>query len=344
MDVAKTAGVGIGTVSRVINNRPSVSKAASEAVRRAMALLNYSPPPPGHRRGYRTVGTKPSRSGGKLGKVTIIILAKYGIDWMLRKAPVYASVFHGVQSMVEEKGGVLTIRQAAGWAQLLTAVQQSKGSPCLIMGEEPHGDPPSQLSHVATVWMMGSVRHFEGDHVQPDHFSLGKVAALHVVAGGHRVAAYLGEPISPLRHVTMRGAAFQWWLESEGVDVTLLSDSEIISSGPNKHQADDKVLARLLDRFCALNPRPTALLLQADMLTPHVYNLLRERGVRPMEDIEILTCNREEAYLFHLKPQPVTLDLQAEAIGRRAVEQLLWRVGNPNACSMRILIKPLLLT
>jgi LacI family transcriptional regulator len=343
LDVAKAAGVGVGTVSRAINNRPSVSKEAMKAVRRAMALLNYSPPPPGRRRGYRAAGTKPSRPSGKLGEVTIIILAEYGIDWVLRKAPVYASVLHGVQSMVEAKGGVLAMRQAKGWAQLLTAVQQSKGSPCLIMGEEPPGEPPSQLRHAAVVWVMGSVRRFEGDHVQPDHFSLGQMAALHVLGRGHRSAAYLGEAVSPLRHVSMRGVAFQWWLESEGAEVTMLVDSAIISSGPDEHQANEKVLNRLLDRFCALAPRPTALLLQADILAPHIYNLLRERRVRPMEDLEILTCNREQAYLSHLKPQPVTLDLQAEAIGRRAVEQLLWRVTHPNEAAMRVMIEPLLI-
>jgi len=343
LDVAKTAGLSVGTVSKTMNNQPSVSKDAMNAVRRAMALLNYSPPPPGRRRGYRAAGSKPPRAGGKLGEVTIIILAEYGIDWVLRKAPVYASVLHGVQSMVEAKGGVLAMRQAKGWAQLVTAVQQSKGSPCLIMGEEPPGDPPGQLRHSSVVWVMGSVRRFEGDHVQPDHFSLGQMAALHVLGRGHRVAAYLGEPVSPQRHVSMRAAAFQWWLESEGMEVAMLVDPVITSSGPNEHQANEKVLSRLLDGFCALDSKPTALLLQADILAPHVYNLLRERGVRPMEDLEILTCNREQAYLSHLKPQPVTLDLQAETIGRRAVEQLLWRVAHPNEAAMRVMIEPLLI-
>jgi LacI family transcriptional regulator len=343
LDVAKAAGVGVGTVSRAINNQPSVSKDAMKAVRRAMAQLNYSPPPPGRRRGFRAAGSKPSRPGNKLGKVTIIILAEYGIDWVLRKAPVFASVLHGAQSTVEAKGGVLSMRQASGWAQLLTAVQQCKGSPCLIMGEEPPGEPPSQIRRTAVVWVMGSVRRFEGDHVQPDHFSLGQMAAVHVLGRGHRSAAYLGDPVSPLFHVSMRAAAFQWWLASEGVEAAMLVDSAVISSGPNVHQANEDVLTRLVDRFCALTPRPTALLLQADILAPHVYNLLRERGVRPMEDVEILTCNREQAYLSHLKPQPVTLDLQAESIGRRAVEQLLWRAAHPNEASMRVMIEPLLI-
>jgi len=38
LDVAKTAGLSVGTVPRAINNQPSVSKDAMNAVRRAMAL------------------------------------------------------------------------------------------------------------------------------------------------------------------------------------------------------------------------------------------------------------------------------------------------------------------
>ncbi len=343
LDVAKAAGVGVGTVSRVINNHPSVSTAANEAVYRAMAVLGYSPPPPGRRRGYRPGAEKGTRNAERLKNLTLIILAMYGLDWILRKVPVFASVLHGIESSVSAHGGVLAVRQASDWPQLLAAVQQSNGAPCLIMGEEPPGEPPANLRFASLVWVMGSIRRFGGDHVQPDHFGLGQLAANHVLKNGHRCAAYIGVPITPLYHVSFRGAAFRWWLEMEGVRVEILSHRELLLSGPKEHRANVEALREMCDQFCALDPRPTALLVQADMLTPHVYDLLRERGVRPMEDVEILTCNYEEAYLSHLNPQPVVIDLQAEAIGRRAVEQVLWRVEHPNEPSVRVMVQPLLI-
>ncbi len=42
-DVAKHAGVGVGTVSRVLNNSPSVSAATRQKVQAAIASLNFSP-------------------------------------------------------------------------------------------------------------------------------------------------------------------------------------------------------------------------------------------------------------------------------------------------------------
>jgi hypothetical protein len=44
-----------------------------------------------------------------------------------------------------------------------------------------------------------------------------------------------------------------------------------------------------------------------------------------------------------LKPQPVILDLQAEAIGRRAVDQAFWRLSHPTEPAMRLMIEPILL-
>ena len=42
-DVAKMAGVGVGTVSRVLNGGKSVNENTKNAVLKAMDLLNYTP-------------------------------------------------------------------------------------------------------------------------------------------------------------------------------------------------------------------------------------------------------------------------------------------------------------
>ena len=42
-DIARRAGVGVGTVSRVLNDSPNVSEATRAQVRQVMAEANYRP-------------------------------------------------------------------------------------------------------------------------------------------------------------------------------------------------------------------------------------------------------------------------------------------------------------
>lgn len=42
-DIAKRAGVSVGTVDRVLHNRPNVSKSALEKVKNVLETINYQP-------------------------------------------------------------------------------------------------------------------------------------------------------------------------------------------------------------------------------------------------------------------------------------------------------------
>lgn len=42
-DIAERAGVSVGTVDRVLHNRPNVSKPAREKVEEALKEMNYQP-------------------------------------------------------------------------------------------------------------------------------------------------------------------------------------------------------------------------------------------------------------------------------------------------------------
>ena len=45
--------------------------------------------------------------------------------------------------------------------------------------------------------------------------------------------------------------------------------------------------------------------------------------------MEIVSCNNEKPYLVGLHPKPIEIDIRAESIGRRGVEQLIWRLEHP---------------
>ena len=57
---------------------------------------------------------------------------------------------------------------------------------------------------------------------------------------------------------------------------------------------------------------------------------MRDNSVRIDRDLEIISCNNETSLLAGLEPHPVSIDIQPEKIGKKAVEQLRWRLLHPD--------------
>ncbi|MCF7974969.1 MAG: hypothetical protein K9N55_14220, partial [Phycisphaerae bacterium] len=53
-------------------------------------------------------------------------------------------------------------------------------------------------------------------------------------------------------------------------------------------------------------------------------------GIQPGRDLEIISCNNETSLLAGLAPRPISIDIQPETIGKKAVEQLRWRILHPD--------------
>lgn len=340
-DVASAAGVGVGTVSRVINNGQSVRPTTAAKVRQAMAELGYQPPPVGKRRGPRPGTSRRARTTQR--SVMLLLCGGQDLKWILSCAPVYAYVVHGIEAALAGEHRNLVVRQTPTWTEVQAVIRQNRMDGAILMGREPQGTTPSQLEKIPAIWVMGRPERFRGDHVFPDHVRIGETAAGYLLRQGHLHCACLGQAEEWAPNAAgVRGASFRWIVEQAGGTVHMLVDSKVTVTGIDRNDVDEQVIGRLLDEMLAAEPRPTALMLQADMFAPAVYRRLLERGIQPQRDITIVTCNNERPYLAALHPSPVVVDLQAETIGRRAVSQLLWRRQHPEETAMRIMIEPTL--
>lgn len=341
VDVAKAAGVGVGTVSRVINNSAAVSPATAKMVRQAIARLGYRAVPPSKRRGP-TLG-KP-RSSRTVRNVVLLILGDGGLRWIVGNAPVYATVLHGIELAAHDQGANLLIQQATPERSISGILRDTEADGVIVFGEETSAQQVAAINRRPTVWVMGSPQHYQGDLVQPDHTRMGVVAAEYALEKKHRHGAYLGRSLgSPGWLIGHRGSGFQWAMHQGGGDVELLLHEQLVIATHEHNDANLPVLSGLIEQFANLDPRPTVLMLQSDLLLPAAYRELEKRGIRPQRDVMIISCNNERPYLSTVDPQPVIVDLQAETIGRHALERLVWRVKNPNEPTCRIVVSPLLI-
>lgn len=345
VDVARRAGVGVGTVSRVINNSRHVRPDTAQAVRRAMALLGYQPSPPEQRPGPRHGKRRHATQAAALKDVILLIFGRQGLRWILDCAPVYAYVLEGIETALAQVGRKLVIRQAEDWSPMGHFLRKADAEGLIILGQtDPQEPAPSILMQMPTVWVMGSPRRFAGDHVTADHLQVGALAADYLLAQGHRRCAYLGTEVGSMNYqVGLRCSAFQWRIEDAGGSTLMLVHRDLNIVGAGINAPNEPLLGQMLDQLWSAHPRPTALMLQADMFAPSVYRHLLERGIHPQRDLAIVTCNNERPYLASLQPAPAVIDLQAQAIGHRAVEQLLWRRTHRDEPSQQVLVRPKLL-
>lgn len=85
----------------------------------------------------------------------------------------------------------------------------------------------------------------------------------------------------------------------------------------------------LVDRFLTLDPRPAGIFVPNDYMTALCYGALRDRGIEPMRDVDVISCNNEPAYQLLMSPAPATIDIGAERTGRACVEQLIREIRRP---------------
>lgn len=330
-EVAQAAGVAPSTVSLVLNGQGRVAARTRDAVRRAARELKYVPSGRGRPR------SRPRRSSG-LEQVALLAAPKPS----MLQSPVYHTVLQGVESALAVRGKALVLRHLPHGQPFLPDFLHGPIGGVIVFGRSELFRSETiqrELLRRPCVRVMGfpeTSAHW--DHVSYDDAAIGRTAAAHLLARGHRHCFYLG-PLAPKAAPT-RGAAFSAAIAAAGGTVFAPGDVGLIVSTEQTHEISHPALMRSVERFLSVRPRPTAAFVAGDMLLPPLYMALLEKGLRPGRDLEIVGCNCELPFLAGLHPRPVSVDIHAKLIGERAVEQLLWRIDHPRAPQVVQLLTP----
>ena len=192
---------------------------------------------------------------------------------------------------------------------------------------------------------MGRLPHAQGDHVNFDTEAAGRLVAEHLRAKGHRRVAFFNPKPGQTQFEKLKSS---FWITALrlGLDYSLLEvDPPPSRSWPLPAITHQDNVELLLQRWAALPAklRPTALFVPSDRTAVQLYSALERLGLRIGTDLSLVSCNNEKSLLMNLRPGLTTVDIHAEVIGRRAVDQLLWRIKHPHEpLSLQILIDPTL--
>jgi len=337
-DVAKAAGVAVGTASRVLNNFTDVSPDSRQSVLEAVARLRYQP-------------LRKRKNSGARGSVDqrnyTIGLVLLGMDDTLLHVPVLAEVLHGVEAAVTQLNGNLLFANLPN-ADRVPALLQGNQVEGLIVKASQYGTFPDisknlllkSILRFPLVWVWAKPDKVPGDLCSYNHEHAAQLAARHLHERGHRRVAFLNPKKGKLslEHIKKE---FQFACAERGMELTLLeSASQGAAVWPEPAFTGPERFAELVDQWMAAGPsrRATAIFVPADNYAVHFYTALENRGQLVGRDVSIISCNNEKSITRGLKPSLTTVDVGAQRIGSKAVEMLLWRMRNPLDDSVQTLL------
>lgn len=321
-EVAALANVSVSTVSRVMNNQPRVAPETVQAVREAMNKLGYAP-------SERRPGPKPQRaSSSDLATIGFLV---FGTS-EARATPAFEGLLYGVSLAASQANLNLIFSHVPDPTRLPARIAEQGISGVLLHGAAPSQAIRERLSRLPAVWLMGN-RHRPdfGDKVMPDGYVVGEVAARYLMNRGHKRLAFLNVnaghwPFKVYAH------AFAMTAAESDASVQVVERAVREESGSYWRKQDPQIVDSVVKAYLALPERPTGLFVADDMQVAMLQPALQAHGVKiGPGDVEIISCNDEQPYLAGLMPKPATVDIQVAAIGRKGVEQLIWRMANTDA-------------
>ncbi|WP_017579702.1 LacI family DNA-binding transcriptional regulator [Nocardiopsis valliformis] len=270
--VAERAGVGRGTVSRVINGSPQVSPRTREAVHTAIAELGYSP-----NQAARTLVTRRTD--------TIALVVSESRDRLLAD-PFFADIIRGASSVLHERDLQLMLTTARGETEHKRVGEYLSGSHVdgVLLVSLHRDDPLTVLLAESGVPVVHGGRPYSPSQPAPycvdiDNFSGARAATGHLLESGHqRVATITGPQDMNAGVERLRG--YRDSMAEAGREV----DERLIVQGDFSVEGGAEAMVRLLDQ----GGDPDAVFVASDMMAVGAIRVLRERGLVIPEDIALV--------------------------------------------------------
>jgi len=267
-DVAARAGVGAGTVSRVINNSPNVSADTRDRVMAAIEELDYRPNPLARalsRGRCQTLGaivpffTHPSAVERLRGVIAALDGSRYDLVLFNVESPVHRDEHFATLTRRDRADGLLVMSLPPPPTKLAKLV--AAGVPVVLVDATGTGVPT----------------------VVTDDVEGGRIATRHLVELGHQRIAFIGDDPSNqfgFQSSPRREQGYREVLSEAGLD----ADPDLVRYGPH----DRTVAATLAAELLALKRRPTAVFAASDVQALGVLQAARTAGMLVPRDLSVI--------------------------------------------------------
>ncbi|WP_328910295.1 LacI family transcriptional regulator [Streptomyces sp. NBC_00234] len=318
-EVAAKAGVGRGTVSRVINGSPRVSDSTRATVEAAVNELGYVP-----NRAARAL------AGNRTDAIALVVPET---ETRFFAEPYFSDIVRGVGAALAdtEMQLLLTLagndRERRRLAQYLTAHRVDGVLLVAVHADDPL---PDLLEQLGMPCVISGRRHATEPlaSVDSDNFEGARMAVGHLISRGRRsIATITGR-------LDVYGAQRRLDGYREAVAAAgLAPDERLIAPADFTEEGGARAMRELLDRC----PGVDAVFVASDVMAAGARQVLREAGRRVPEDIAMIGFD-DSAVARHMDPPLTSVRQPTEEMGRTMTRVLLQEIAGTSEDRPRIVL------
>ncbi|MBA0127059.1 LacI family DNA-binding transcriptional regulator [Haloechinothrix sp. YIM 98757] len=296
--VAERAGVGRGTVSRVINGSQQVSPAARESVLRAVEELGYVP-----NHAARTLVTR------RTDTVALVISEP---DERVFAEPFFSRVVRGASATLRQQGLQLLLSTAGSreeHARMAEYLTSHHVDGVMLISEHRDDTLPTQLDAAGVRYVHGGRPLGTGDepvsYVDIDNIGGARAATRYLLGAGRRRVATITGPQDMMAGLDRRRGYEDALREAGGAP-----SPELTVPGDFSYDSGVRAMRQLTDT----DPGIDAVFAASDLMALGAMRVLRESGKRVPEDVAVIGYDDSPAS-EHSEPPLTTVHQPAERMG-----------------------------
>lgn len=299
-DVAQRAGVGVGTVSRVINHVPGVKESTLIKVNQAIKELNYIPDE--YARGLKT----------KSSRTIALILPSV---WY----PFFSEFAYYVEKRLDKENYKLLLCNSNGnpteEAKYIKMLKQNKIDAIIAIT---YSDIEQYI--YSNIPFVSLDRYFDKkvSYVTSDNYEGGKLAARKLLEHGARSLAYVGSHSKYPNGTMLRRAGFRDYLENIGIDYKEIFLQEPVND-----------FTPYILEMLKVHPKIDGIFCHTDSLLLKLRKILNQYGYRVPEDIQLIGFDGMN--LSSDLPLGIsTIAQPVEQLANGAVDLVLRKIADPS--------------
>lgn len=306
-DVAERAGVGIGTVSSVLNDSRPVHEATRQKVLKAIAELDFVPNPSGRR-----------LSIGKTHTVAVVITFFTSASQIER--------LRGAMSVIVESDYEISLFVVETVAQrdkiLQTVPRRGRVDGLLIFSLNPTDEELNRIQQEDIPVVLVEAAHQDFSHIALDDVAGSRAAAQHLIDLGHQDIAYIGEKLDDAFGIFFSRNRYQGCRQALQA-ANLPIRPPCLGQGKQNREGGRQMA---LDLLQSDNP-PTAIFAYSDEIALGVLEAARDLGMSVPDDLSLV--GYDDIELAHFA-QLTTVRQHLYESGKEGVKLLLDAIHQPD--------------